>query len=64
MFIRPGRSHFPWARITRALSGTGVVDAGPTAAIRSPSTTTTASGMDGPPSRLTTVAPTIAVTGA
>src|SRR5688500_2708620 len=62
MFIRPGTTHLPAARITSAPAGSGVDPAGPTALMRSPSTITTASATGGPPFRSTTDAPTIATT--
>ena len=62
MFIRPGASHLPGSRISRAPAGTGTWPAGPTAVMRSPVITTTAF-MTGAPSRFATLAPVITRTG-
>ncbi len=52
----------PSAWITSAPVGTGVLEAGPIAEIRSPTITTTASRSGSPPSISTTLAPTMALT--
>ncbi len=61
MFMRPGTSHIPSARITSNPSGIVVPSAGPTAVMRPSVITTAASCTGGPPSRSTTDAPTMAV---
>src|SRR6185312_8449736 len=61
MFIKPGMSQVPFAGMTSAPCGTLVLAAGPIAAILVPSITTTAFCSGAPPSRFTTVAPTMAL---
>src|SRR5688572_1294064 len=60
MFMRPGISHVPAARMTSAPAGTSV-PAGPIDLIFSPSISTTAFSTGAPPLMFTTVAPTMAV---
>src|SRR5262245_1767433 len=60
--MRPGRIHWPRASICRAPAGTATPLRGPTAVMRPPPISTTASGIGAPPLPSMTVPPTSAVT--